>query len=163
MAGTPEIARANGRLGGRPKGTKSRKTILTQQRVLADEALTVETTVEAIRRGALYDVRAYFDEAGNLKPIKDLTEAEAAAIAGFEVLVKNAAAGDGHQDIVHKIRLVNRDKYLDLAAKYQGMFIERVAHTGGIVLSWQLPGQAVRTLTACEEPKRIGAGTTQEP
>ena len=146
---------------GRKPGSQNKATAALQTRLLADQALTVETTVEAIRRGALYDVRAYFDENGNLRNIKDLSEAEAAAIASFEILVKNAVSGDGHQDTVHKIRLVNRDKYLDIAAKYQGMFVEQVQHTGGIVLSWQLPGQTVRTLTSGEEPKRVGAGTTQ--
>ncbi len=77
-------------------------------RLLRDEALTVESTVEAIRRGQQYDVQRLFDARGKLRPITELSEEEAWCIAGFEVIIKNAEAGDGHQDTVHKVKLVDR-------------------------------------------------------
>jgi len=57
-------------------------------------------TKEAIRRhvaaDAYGDIRRLFDEHGHLRPITSLSAEDAALIAGWEVIIKNAAAGDGH-------------------------------------------------------------------
>lgn len=95
-------------------------------RVLRKAELTTEHTIESIARGALYDPRAFFDKDGNLRPIKDLSEAEAWAIAGFDVCTRNVASGDGHQDTVVKVRFIDRARYVELAAKWLGMLVERV-------------------------------------
>ena len=80
--------------GGRRKGTPNKVASLASQK-LAQTELSAEVTVEAIRRGALYDPRKLFDEHGSPKPIHELDEAEAWAIAGYEVVLKNAKAGIG--------------------------------------------------------------------
>lgn len=120
-------------------GAVHRRTKAIRTRLLRDEALTVDNTVEAIRRGAQYDIRCFFDERGNLRPLKDLTEAEAWAIAGFEVVIKNVTAGDGQQDTVAKIKLVDRSKYVEMAAKHFGLLVEKVEHSGGIAITHEVP------------------------
>lgn len=101
----------------------------------------IEITAERVkaRLGALAfsDIRGFYDDAGNLKPLKDLTEEQAAAIAGFEVIKKNAAAGDGVIDTVHKIKIADQLKALEMLGKHFGLFVEKVEHTGGITISWQ--------------------------
>lgn len=124
---------------GRKKGVPNKRTQAVRERLLRDHELTAESTVEAIRRGALYDIRKFFDKKGNLRPLRELSEAEAWAIAGFEIVIKNVTAGDGKQDTVAKIKLMDRAKYVEMAAKHFGFLIEKVEHSGGIVLSHEVP------------------------
>ena len=93
---------------------------------MRDAELTAETTVEAIRRGAGYDMRALFRPDGSLKAIAELTEEEAWCIASIEVIRKNCEAGDGHTDIVHRVKLIDRHRYVELAARHQGMLHDKV-------------------------------------
>jgi len=62
---------------------------------------------------------------GDLKPIHELTEAQAQCIVGVEVVMKNAVAGDGQIDRVLKYRFAPREKYVELAARYHGMLLDR--------------------------------------
>ena len=62
---------------------------------------------------------------GDLKPMDELTEAQAQSITSIEVVMKNATAGDGQIDRVLKIRLAPREKYVELAARYHGMLVDR--------------------------------------
>lgn len=80
--------------------------------------LTRAGVLEAIRRQVHGDVRVLFDEQGRLRPITALTEEQAALIAGFEIIKKNAEAGDGHMDVVHKVRLKDASRYVEMAAKH---------------------------------------------
>ena len=121
--------------GGRKPGSVNKRTRAIRERLLRDEALTVEATVEAIRRGQQYDIRRLLDTQGNFKPIHQLTEEEAWCIAGAEVVVKNAQAGDGHTDTVLKLKFIDRGRYVELAAKHQGMLTERIEVSGALTLT----------------------------
>ena len=116
--------------GGRKPGSLNKRTRALRERVLRDEELTVESTVESIRRGQQYDIRQLLDKDGNFKPLHQLSEEEAWCIAGAEIIVKNAEAGDGHTDKVLKIKFINRDRYVELAARHQGMLTDKVEVTG---------------------------------
>ena len=114
------------RYGGRKPGSVNKRTKALRARLLRDEALTVESTVEAIRRGQQYDIRQLLNEDGNFRPLQQLTEEEAWCIAGAETIIKNAAAGDGHTDTVLKLKFVDRGRYVELAARHQGMLHDKV-------------------------------------
>ena len=92
---------------------------------LSRTELTSEDTLHAIRRQVNRDVRCLFDEAGNLRPIHELTLEEASMIAGLEVVIANAQAGDGHLDEIHKIKLQPQHPYVEMAAKFHGLIIDR--------------------------------------
>jgi phage terminase small subunit len=82
------------------------------------------TALDVKRRLALLgfqDIRTLFDQAGNLRPLHELTADEAAVIAGMEIIIKNAQAGDGVTDRVHKVRLVDQVKPLEMLAKHFGL------------------------------------------
>ena len=115
--------------GGRKVGSVNKLTAAIRARLLRDEALTVESTVEAIRRGQQYDIRQLLNEQGNFKAIHQLTEEEAWCIAGAEIVIKNAEAGDGHTDKVLKLKFIDRGRYVELAARHQGMLTEKVEHS----------------------------------
>ena len=100
------------------------------KRLMEALALSPTTTVEAIRRQVHGDIRNLFDEQGNLRAIKSLSAEDAALIAGFEVIIKNAAAGDGHTDTIHKVRLKDASRYVEMAAKHFALLTEVVRVDG---------------------------------
>lgn len=65
-------------------------------------------------------------EAGDVRPLNDLTEEERSCIAGVEVVLKNAEAGDGITDRILKYKLEPRSKYVEMAAKYHSLLVEKV-------------------------------------
>lgn len=99
--------------------------------------LTGEMVKARLRLLAFQDIRQLFDEKGNLRPLHTLSDDAAAMIAGMEVIIKNAEAGDGVTDRVHKVKIVDPVKPLEMLAKHFGVLIERVEHTGGIELAWK--------------------------
>jgi hypothetical protein len=133
---------------GRPKGAPNKRTQRLREQVLKHQALTISSTIESIRRGQQYDPRALFDAQGNLRPIHELSEAEAWAIAGFDVVRRNVDGADGHSDTVVKVRLVDRGKYVELAAKHQGMLTEKVELSGDDALIQALYAGRARALEA---------------
>jgi len=88
--------------------------------------LTADRVLEELRRLALVDARTFFDDRGNLKPVSGLTAEQGAALASFEVLIKNAEAGDGKQDVVHKLKLWDKVRSLETLAKHFKLLVERV-------------------------------------
>lgn len=118
---------AKGRFtGGRVAGKSVNKVTALARRKLAEAELSADNTVEAIRRGALFDPRKLFDSNGNPRPIKDLSEAEAWAIRGYEIILKNAKGGDGETDEVLKVQLVDRSRYVEMAAKLHALLTDKM-------------------------------------
>lgn len=112
---------------------EEREAALVRQRELSQEAV-----LEAIRRQVLGDIRELFDDDCNFIPIKRLTAAQASMIAGFEIVLKNAEAGDGHTDRVLKLKLKDASKYVEMAGKYFGLFVDRheLSGPGGLPLAF---------------------------
>lgn len=87
--------------------------------------LSRERVLESIAQVIEADVRRLFDESGNLRPIAELDENEAALVAGFDTVVRNVESGDGHTDKVWKIRLTDRAKWVEMAAKHYALLTEK--------------------------------------
>jgi hypothetical protein len=83
-------------------------------------------------------IRSFFDGDGNLKPIQDLTEEQGAVLASLEVIIKNAKAGDGVTDTVHKFKLWDKTRALEALAKHFGLVTERLEVSGWDKLAAQL-------------------------
>jgi phage terminase small subunit len=110
-----------------------------KERVAVAEAaeLTAARVLEEFRRLAFVDMRSFFDEHGNLKPIHELTPEQGSALAGLEVITtKNAEAGDGVTDRIHKFKVWDKTKPLDTLAKYFGLLKDDSHLTGDIVVRW---------------------------
>lgn len=80
--------------------------------------LDADTILRELLRIATSDIGAIFDADGNLKPLKDVPEDVRRAIAGVEVIIKNAEAGDGQTDTVHKYKMWDKVKALELLARH---------------------------------------------
>lgn len=106
----------------------------------AKQLNTLEITAERVkaRMGliAFQDVRQLFDEQGNLKAIHALSDDAAAFVGGLEVIKKNAAAGDGIIDTVHKVKIVDPLKALEMLAKHFGLLTEKIEHSGEVGFRW---------------------------
>lgn len=103
---------------------------------LTQTDLTATRVLQEISRISFADIRRVVDEHGNLRPLHELTDDEAAAIASVEVIIKNAQAGDGHTDTVHKIKHWDKLKALEMAGKHLGVFQENASVSGTIELVW---------------------------
>jgi phage terminase small subunit len=96
---------------------------------LAVAGLTKERLLQELGRLALVNIRDYFNADGSAKHPHELTEAQGACVAGFEVLIKNAAAGDGVTDTVWKFKLWDKGKSIENYMRHLGMFVEKVEIT----------------------------------
>lgn len=102
--------------------------VLAEQQAAAQQAkddtrhhraeLSAARVLEELRRLSFSNVQSLFDTAGNLKPIQDLTPEEASCIASFEVIKKNAEAGDGKTDVIHKLKVWDKTRSLEMLAKH---------------------------------------------
>lgn len=105
--------------------------------LLAKTGITAERVLQEMGRLAFSDVSRLFRQDGSLKALSELTPEDSACIASFEVIIKNAEAGDGHTDKVHKLKVWDKSKNLEMLGKYFGMFIEKVEHRGDISIKWE--------------------------
>jgi len=104
-----------------------------QRSQLGNAELSAVRVLEELRRIAFLDPRGFFDAAGNLKPIGELTAEQSAALASLEVIKKNAEAGDGKIDTVHKIRFWAKPDALEMLAKRFALLVERREETHTII------------------------------
>jgi hypothetical protein len=55
-------------------------------------------------------------------------------ISGYEISLKNAEAGDGHVDRVLKVKLVDRARYVEMAAKHFQLLMENMKRSGNLTI-----------------------------
>ncbi|OWK39535.1 terminase small subunit [Fimbriiglobus ruber] len=110
--------------------------------------VTADRVIAEYAKLAFLDIRKAFDEDGNLKPIHEMDDDTAAAIAGLEVEVKRVA-GSSSDDLesqahggalkrtyadlstrIHKIKLADKKGALDSLARHLGMFTDKTELSG---------------------------------
>src|SRR5262245_16333963 len=109
---------------------------------LAKADLSAVRVLEELRRIAFVDARQYFDDDGNLRPVSQWTPEMGSALAHFEVIKKNAESGDGHIDVIHKVKLWDKPKSLEMLARHFSLLVERTEASGGITIQWLAPEPA---------------------
>lgn len=121
------------------------------ERRIQSAELTADRVLEEMRRLAFFDIRCLFDGAGKLKPLRELTDEQAAALASCEIVIKNIAAGDGKTDTVHKLKAYDKTKALEMLGKHFALLTEHVAISG---LDDLLAQRKARLSKARERAKR---------
>lgn len=128
---------------GMPKGYKTAAVAAREAgqreaiaKVQEEAKLTAERVLAELSLHSFANVQDLFDEQGNLRPIHTLTREQAACISSLEVIKKNAQAGDGQTDIVHKVKVWDKIKALEMLAKHFALLTEKVEHSGGIDVRW---------------------------
>jgi phage terminase small subunit len=99
--------------------------------------LKASDVLRELLRIATSDVGAIFDADDNLLPISQLPLEVRRAIAGIEVVIRNAKAGDGITDTIHKLKFWDKNRALETLAKHLGLLVEKVEHAGTIELTWK--------------------------
>jgi phage terminase small subunit len=97
--------------------------------------ITVDRVMEELGAVAFLSSKELFDAEGNLIPINKLPDHVAAAIHPTEVLKRNLEAGDGVTDTVHRVRVHDKMKALELLGKRLSMFTEKVEISGGLQIT----------------------------
>jgi len=97
---------------------------------LAKADLSATRVLEELRRLAFVDVAGVWSDAGNLKPFTEWSEEQRAALAGFEAIIKNAAAGDNKTDLVHKVKMTDKTKALEILARHFALLHDQVTIEG---------------------------------
>ena len=142
---------------------KVQRAVASRQKAqVADSALSASRILEELRRLALVDVRDFFTPEGKLKPIKDLTPEQGACLASFEVIIKNAEAGDGVTDTVHKIRLWSKEKALEMLAKHFALLTEVVRVEEQQTLELRLVAGRQRVAEARARRLQLPPGRTED-
>lgn len=85
---------------------------------------------------AYSNVQGVFDKQGNLLPVHQWPKEVAATIREVEVVKRNLTVGDGLMDDVHKIKTWDKVKALEMLAKHLGLLVERMEHSGKVVVTW---------------------------
>lgn len=101
--------------------------------------LTASRVLEEMRRLSFLDLRSLFDDHGNIKPIHELTPEQGACLASVEVVKKNLAAGDGQTDTVHKLKVWDKVRSLEMLAKHFGLLVDKMEHSGTLRIINELP------------------------
>lgn len=102
-------------------------------RKLKRSQILVERIEQEYARLAFVDLRKAYDDEGNLKPIKELDDDTAAAVAGIDVESRTLKVSGTDTAVVtrtKKLKLYDKKGALDSLAKIMGMATDRVEVTG---------------------------------
>ena len=99
--------------------------------------LSAVRILEELRRLATVDVRSFLRPDGILKPMSEWTPEQGAAVSSMEVIIKNAAAGDGITDTIHKFKLWDKPRSLEMLAKHFALLTEQMQHRGEVIFRWE--------------------------
>jgi hypothetical protein len=87
---------------------------------------------------AYSDLSAFYDENGDIKPMKDWTPAMRAAVQSMETLERDITPGErGPAAKVHRLKLWDKPKNLEMLFKHLGLLVEKVQHSGNVSFTWQ--------------------------
>lgn len=126
------------RAGYSERSAKARASILLADPVIQTElakareaiaervTVTVQDIVTELARVAFFDIRTLFDENGNLKPVAELDDNAARALAGIDIVNEKRETDDdiSVHEYTKRIKVADKLKALEMLGKYLGMFTE---------------------------------------
>lgn len=131
------------------RNPKVAAAVAARKTVQLDRAeLSATRVLEEMRRLAFMDVGVLFDTLGNLRPLHTMSAEERSAIAGVEVIIKNAEAGDGKTDKVHKVKLCDKVRVLEMLGKHYKLLSDTINVTADDALIDKLLAGRKRALEA---------------
>lgn len=94
--------------------------------------LTVERALREVARLAFFDPRKLYDEQGNLRPIHELDEDTAAALAGVDHVEEFSGKGKERELVGYTKKIRHADKVgaLNMAMKHLGQFAKDNGQVG---------------------------------
>ena len=136
-----------------------------QGEVLERAGVNAVRVLEELRRVAFSDVRELFTEAGSLKPVHEPPATTAAGVSSVEVVSKNLTSGDGHVDTIHKVKLWDKLKALQILAEHLSIVSDRDRAAAAPVtiivdLPWAAPSPNPPATITNLGPGRSGVGNS---
>jgi phage terminase small subunit len=125
-----------------------------EAQAIEEAAVSAARVIEGLARVAFLDPIAYWREDGTLRPITEVDPEALGALAGFEVVIKNVAGGDGQQATIYRFRLCDKIRALELLGKHFGLFTEQIE------LKDSVADARVARLEAAR--RRVGDGSPKE-
>ena len=134
-------------------------------RILKTTELSVETVLNRLLCILDADPGDSFDEEGNLRHIKDLTEAQRKAVASFEIVKRNLESGDNTTEQVYKVKFWDKMKAIELSGKYLQLFTEKIELSVDEELLDRLAAgrRRLAELGSAIEAEQITDGSQEEP
>lgn len=88
--------------------------------------LTTESVIRSLAQAVHFDPRKMFREDGSLKPIHELDDDTAAALAGFEVTEEKGSGDDRGKVIGYtkKVKWLDKNTAREQAMKHLGLYLE---------------------------------------
>jgi phage terminase small subunit len=100
-----------------------------QEKLEKKSELKAERVLNEIARLAFSDLRKAFDERGGLKPVHELDDDTAAAVASIEVIEERNKEGE-IIGFTKKLKLWDKNKAIDNACKHLGLTKDKLELTG---------------------------------
>jgi phage terminase small subunit len=99
---------------------------------LKRHAVTADRVIVEMAKIAFSDIRKAFDDEGNFKPIHELDDETAAAVAGIEVDELFEGFGKDREQVgnTRKIKIADKKAALDSLFKHLGLFTDKLELTG---------------------------------
>lgn len=122
-----------------------------QASLLKRHEVTVDRVLQEFAKLAFLDIRKAFDENGNLKPVIELDDDTAAAIAALDVETLFDGKGSEREAIgrLSKIKLIDKKGALDSLARHLGMFNDSLEMKGKLTLTHE---DALNQLAGQDDP-----------
>jgi len=103
------------------------EAIIAGMRQLIDQPMAeAERIVLEAGRLALSDVRHLFDEAGNLRPVNELGDDIAAAVASVEVIERRTGKDRDEVEVTRKVRLWDKNAALGFLGKHHKLLTDKI-------------------------------------
>lgn len=83
------------------------------------------------------DMAEAYGPDGKMLHVRDMPKALRLALKKHKVRRENVTAGDGEQDTTIELELEGKSAAIERDYKRHGLLIEKVEHSGGVVVKWQ--------------------------
>jgi phage terminase small subunit len=94
--------------------------------------ITAERVLRETARLAFSDPRKFFNADGTLRPITDLDDDAAAALASFESVQKAIPGGEGETEEVRKFKIWDKPAALGMLGRHLKLFTEKLEVSGDL-------------------------------
>lgn len=96
-----------------------------------------------LKRLATVDISQAFDEAGGIKPLREIPEDVRRAISGIEVAEMFDGSGDQKHAIglIKKLKFWDKNKALEAIGRHLKLFTDKVEHSGSVSLEQLVAGE----------------------